>query len=204
MFQSLQPGTLRQYLGEDMIEEVDSGLNIALPLHQSYHNHAISSTIACLQSTDPEIVEYAKARLQLPSKKAKAKFVALNWVAPAASTLVVSPSPRAREPIGDEHRDQIALALRKVSPSWATKFRGPNPKWGEPTKVKVFCKECGFTTYDTVPVFHIYTGAYVIRRQRCLFCKPTDSMINQRHLVHGSKTLYPVEPILSIHRDLLF
>lgn len=53
MFQSLQPGTLRKYLGADALETPDCGLNIALPLYQGFRNDAVCATIPCLKSSDP-------------------------------------------------------------------------------------------------------------------------------------------------------
>ncbi|KAK4149307.1 hypothetical protein C8A00DRAFT_18988, partial [Chaetomidium leptoderma] len=167
-FQSLQPGTLSKYLGQDAVEVPNSGLNIALPLYQTHRNQTIGSTCACLQSDDPEILNWAPSKRNLPLRRLEE----LNW-------------------------DPTALAMRKASPTWKSRFRDPNPSWGEPTKVKVFCKACGFTTWDTAPVFHIHTGAYVIRRRRCMFCRPSVADCANIRLVNGRKVLLPVEPILA-------
>lgn len=187
-FQSLQPGTLSKYLGEDAVQVPNTGLNIALPLYQTHKDQAIGSTVACLQSDDPEVVAYAKARLDFCRGKANAKLKDLNW-APSRRNL---PLRRLEE----LNWDPVAVGKRKSSLSWKSKFRDPNPQWGEPTRVKVFCKQCGFTSWDTAPVFHIHTGAYVIRRRRCLFCEPSDAE-RANGQVHARKLLWPVEAMLA-------
>ncbi|KAK4031346.1 hypothetical protein C8A01DRAFT_21412 [Parachaetomium inaequale] len=186
MFQSLQPGTLRQYLGVDSLDTPDSGLNIALPLYQSNRDKTIGSTCACLQSSDPEIIRYAKARLNFCLNPAREKLKELNWE-PSKKNL---PLRRLEE----LNWNPTAFAMRKASPRWRTKYRDPVPKWGEPTVVKVFCKQCGFTTLDTAPVFHIHTGAYAVRRRRCLYCIPSAADAKHR-LTHARRSLYPVEPM---------
>ncbi|KAK3374460.1 hypothetical protein B0T24DRAFT_594549 [Lasiosphaeria ovina] len=76
-FQTLQRGTLREYLGENALESVDFGLNVSLPILQSHWhlNRVIRLNFTC---TIPEVVRFAKERMRLRVKSAQAKNKELN------------------------------------------------------------------------------------------------------------------------------
>lgn len=88
----------------------------------------------------------------------------------------------------------ITHAMRERSKYRGQRYREADPSQGDATQVRVFCKQCGFTTVDTTPVFHIFTGAYVVRKGRCYTCQrnPSDISGNRKR---SRRSLYPIEPI---------
>ncbi|KAK4650564.1 hypothetical protein QC762_708585 [Podospora pseudocomata] len=139
MFQSLHTGTLRKYLGAERVRAPNLGVKIALPLYQGFRNDAIRATLTCLASDDPEVVGFAKEQLERNLAIGRAKLAELNWA-------------------------PITRAMKRLSPIWTGRTRNPDRSNGDPEEMKVMCVQCGFTTVDTTPAFHILTGAYVVRK----------------------------------------
>ncbi|KAK3302527.1 uncharacterized protein B0T15DRAFT_496987 [Chaetomium strumarium] len=128
--------------------------------------------MACLKSSDPEVVSFARTIMEQNLKLGIKKLESLNWA-------------------------PITRAMRNKTGYRNMTYRDPDPSQGDIPQVPVFCRQCGFTTLDTTPVFHIYTGAYVVRKGSCYTCE-----LNPGDVRHGRKRarriLYPVNPIAYI------
>ncbi|KAK4242611.1 hypothetical protein C8A03DRAFT_11200, partial [Achaetomium macrosporum] len=157
MFRTLQRETMRKCLGADDLDIPDHGLNVSLPLHHWSSPSRIASIFACLKSDDPEVKAYGNYRRnQLMARASAAKLAQVSFVPAPRTTKAVCKNPR-----------------------WRAKFHKANPAWGEPTKVRVFCRACGHVRYDEYHYYHNKSGAYVARYGYCPCCKPSPSLVKK-------------------------